>query len=177
MPDFPVLRNVDPLVISPASPQSIGEMLNAMGLGLTTSTWPTANKAYFIPFSVFAPITIVKMFVINGGTASGNIDVGIYDRGGSRLVSSGSTAQSGTSAVQEFNITDTLLLPGLYYLACAMDNTTGTLDLWNPATALARVMGVVEQTSAFALPSSATFASLSGTLKFPFIGATQRPVV
>jgi hypothetical protein len=57
------------------------------------------------------------MLVLNGATASGNMDVGIYDYAGTRLVSSGSTAQSGTSAFQDFDITDTLLGPGIFYLA------------------------------------------------------------
>lgn len=177
MPDFPLIRNVDSVVISCASPQSIGNALNAMGLGTSGAAWATANKALFVPFSVYSPITIVKMFVVNGATASGNIDVGIYDRGGARLVSAGSTAQSGTSAIQEFNITDTALSPGLYYLACALDNATGTLEVWTPALAIGRSLGICEQTSAFALPATATFAAASSTFRVPFIGATQRTVV
>lgn len=177
MPDFPAVANTDPLVLSPACPQSIGELLNSVGAGLGTLAWPSANKAYYIPISVFSKITVVKMLVINGGTVSGNIDVGIYDAGGARLVSSGSTAQTGTNVIQEFNITDITLSPGLYYLACAMDNTTGILEVWNPNAAIMRSAGVCEQASAFALPSTATFAALSGTLRLPFIGATLRSVV
>lgn len=177
MPDFPIIKNIDPIVISPAIPQSLGAILNAMGLGAGAVAWATANKAFYMPFSVDAPVTIVKMLVINGATVSGNIDVGIYDRGGARLVSSGSTAQSGVSAVQEFNITDTVLNPGLYYLACAMDNTTGTLEMWTPSASLSRSFGLAEQASAFALPATATFAALSGTLRFPCVGATQRSVI
>ena len=177
MPDFPIIRNIDPVVISAATPQSIGEALNSIGSGLSAAAWPTANKAYYIPVSIYSPVTIVKMFVVNGATASGNIDVGIYDAGGARLVSIGTTAQSGTSAIQEFNITDTTLSPGLYYLACAMDNTTGTVEVWNPSIAIARSLGIVEQTTAFALPATATFAALSGTFRVPFIGATRRAVV
>lgn len=177
MPDFPILRNVDPIVISTASPQSLGEAWNSMGLTTASLAWSTANKAIYVPVSIHAPVTIVKMFVLNGATASGNIDVGIYDRGGARLVSSGSTAQSGTSAIQEFNITDTLLQAGLYYLACAMDNNTGTLEMWTMSLAISKSLGIAEQTSAFALPATATFATVSATLRTPIIGATQRTVV
>jgi hypothetical protein len=177
MPDFPVIANVDPVVISAATPQSIGEMMNAIGQSLTAAAWSSANRAYYIPVSIFSTITVVKMMVINGGTVSGNIDVGIYDAGGARLVSSGSTAQSGTSAIQEFNITDTVLNPGLYYLACAMDNTTGTVEVWNPSAAILHAFGICEQASAFALPSSATFGAITGTTRIPFIGATLRTVV
>lgn len=177
MPDFPILRNVDPFVISTASPQSLGLAWNSMGLSLGPLAWSTSNKAVYVPVSISSPVTIVKMFVLNGATASGNIDVGIYDRGGARLVSSGSTAQSGTSVVQEFDVTDTLLKAGLYYLACAMDNTTGTLEMWTMSLAISKSLGIAEQTSAFALPSTATFATVSATLRTPFIGATQRAVI
>lgn len=177
MPDFPVIKHTDPIIISSATPQSIGEVMNSMGLAIGALAWSTANKAIYIPVSISAPVTIVKMFVINGGTASGNIDVGIYDRGGARLVSSGSTAQSGTSVIQEFNITDITLNPGLYYLACAMDNNTGTLEMWTNSLAISKSLGIAEQASAFALPSTATMATVSASLRTPFIGATQRTVI
>lgn len=177
MSSFPGIVNVDQIVISPACPQSIGEAISSVSQSLTAAAWSAANRAYYVPFSVFSPLTVVKMFVVNGGTASGNIDVGIYDAGGARLVSSGSTAQAGTSAVQEFNVTDTILNPGLYYLACAMDNTTGTVEVWNPSAGIMRAFGVCEQASAFALPATATFGAITTTLRVPFIGATTRSVV
>lgn len=176
MPDFPILFNIDRIIISTASPHSIGVDLNTIGSTSTAAAWPTANKAIFVPFSVHGPVTVVKMFLENGGTVSGNVDVGIYDRGGARLVSSGSTAQSGASAIQEFNITDTLLNPGLYYLACALDITTGQIARWSPSAAIGRGLGVAEQTSAFALPSSATLAALSSGY-IPLICATLRATV
>jgi hypothetical protein len=176
MPDFPVLRNIDPIVLSPAAPQSLGYALNAMGLGAASVTWPTANKALTVPFSVFSPITIVKMFVINGAAVSGNIDVGIYSKASQKLVSSGSTAQAGTSAIQEFNITDTLLMPGMYFFAVALDNTTGTLEMWNPNAAIGKSLGVFEQSSAFPLPSTLTLVTNTAA-RIPCVFATQRTVV
>lgn len=177
MPDFPIITNVDPVVISSATPQSLGEAMCSIGQATSGAAWPAANRAYYIPVSIFSVVTIVKMFVINGGTASGNIDVGIYDSGGARLVSSGTTAQTGTAVVQEFNITDTILRPGLYYLACAMDNNTGTLEIWNPAAGIIRAFGICEQSSAFVLPATATIGAITSTTRIPFIGATQRTVV
>ena len=177
MADFPTIANVDQLVICPGSPQSVGGWLNGtQNVTSINTAWQTANKAAFIPFSVYAPITIVKMFVVNGATVSGNIDVGIYDAFGARLVSKGSTAQSGTSTIQTFDITDTLLQPGLYYMAIAMDNTTGTLLQWTPTTNHASTMGLFEQATAFPLPSSFTAATYSMN-RFPQLCLTQRTVV
>jgi hypothetical protein len=175
MPDFPIIQNVNPLILSPAIPQSVGNALAGIGLA-TGNQVLAANKALYVPVSVQSPITIVKMFVINGTAVSGNIDVGIYDQGGVRLVSIGSTAQSGTSAVQEFDITDTTLNPGLYYLAVALDNGTGAVHSWAPSIPVCRAIGIFEQATAFPLPATATFAT-STVNKVPFIGATQRSVV
>lgn len=177
MPDWPIIRNIDPIVFSPITPESLGASLNAMGLSMGPVGWPTANKAFYIPISVGGIVTIRKMFIVNGATLSGNVDVGIYDRGGVRLVSIGSTAQAGISVVQEFDITDTILKPGLYYLACAIDNATATIEHVGPALNVAMGLGIAEQTSAFPLPATATFGALTGTTRVPFIGATQRTVV
>lgn len=161
MPDFPVLLNTDRFIISPASPFCIGEALNALGLGISTAVWPTANKALYVPFSVQSPITVTQFFWENGGTLSGNVDVGIYDLGGKRLVSSGSVAQSGTSVIQSVDTTDLLLQAGAYYLAMAMDNGTGQIGRWSPSAAYGRALGLAEQATAFPLPATATFAALT----------------
>ena len=176
MSDWPIIRNVNPVVISPASPDVLGEALNGMGYTLSASAWPTANKAIFIPFPVYYPTTIVKMFVENGGTVSGNIDVGVYDRGGAKNVAKGSTAQSGSNAIQEFDITDTLLMPGMHYLTVAMDNTTGQLQRWSPSSPILRAMGCKEATSSFALPTSVTLAALSSSY-IPYVAVTSKTVI
>lgn len=145
-----------------------------LGAASVSVAWPTANKAIYMPVLLAEPLLVTQMWVENGATASGNIDVGIYDEAGTRIVSSGSTAQSGTSAMQVFNVTDTLLGPGVFYIAVALDNTTGTVHVWGSATTiLGRATGALQQTSAFALPAVATFATLTtyGTWLAGFTGA------
>ena len=164
----------DPLVVlSPHSPA--GSMCGMAPSAPASATYPTANLAIFYPVRVTRSFTAAQLFVLNGATASGNIDVGIYDSSGTRLVSSGSTAQSGTSAVQAFNIADTLLAAGWYYLAVAMDNTTGTLlrSTVNHFTAAASV-GVGQQSSAFPLPATATIVRAASGTHFICVGATSR---
>ena len=178
MPDWPISKNTDAIILSTSDQQSLGRVLGAMGFSFGASAvWPSANKAYFVPISVQGPITIRKMFVLNGDVVSGNIDVGIYDRGGARVVSIGSTAQAGTDVIQEFDIADTLLNAGLYYLACAMDNATGKIQNLGITLIAGMSMGVAEMASAFPLPTTATFAPLSGTARIPFVAATLRTVV
>lgn len=122
-----------------------------------------ANDAVFIPFLMPQNGTIKRICVYNGSTATGNIDVGLYDTAGVRLVSSGSTARAGSLAVQVFDISDTLLSPGHYYMAVAVDSIFQSFKVF--AEALVRapglVLGMKTQSSAFPLPSNATFADPS----------------
>ena len=166
-----------PRVITPWSLESIGAKLYGMGAGNMTgvgsTAYPSANLAIYIPFTIAKPIVVVKLFSYNGATVSGNIDMGIYTADGTRLVSIGSTAQATTSNVQEFDISDTLLNAGLYYLAVAKNDTTGTLFAVASGSAVAALatMGIAQQASAFPLPATATFATASQDYT-PLIGLT-----
>jgi hypothetical protein len=145
----------------------------------TSTAWPTANKAIFSPFYLSAPITVAQLFVTNGTVVSGNIDVGLYAVDGTRLASAGTTAQAGTSTLQVFNITDIRIGPGVYYLAVALDNTTGTVEGITAATigtAMLRAIGYAEQTTAFVLPATATLATLTANLA-PICGLTTNAIL
>lgn len=137
------------------------------GLGSVTpasTAWPSANHAFYIPFRLAVPVIVYKMIFGSGVTAgSNNADVGIYDKSGNRLVSSGATAK-GNSVETVCDVTDTFLGPGLYYLAMAADGTgnyamvtpTGTSPVPLQKT---RLWGVLQQASAYTLPATATFAA------------------
>ena len=138
-----------------------------------SGNYPAANRAFYIPFRLDAADTFVKLFVANGATASGNIDVGVYSESGTRLLSTGSTAQSGTNTLQLFDITDTAFGPGYFYMAIAMDNTTGTVMQSQPGGAARAnsiaTWGVKQEASAFPLPATATFAN-GNALFMPLFG-------
>lgn len=173
MSDWPEI-NAPTLVVSPWTREN-GATASTVS-ALSSAAWPSANLAMYMPFALARPTLIVKLFCVNGATASGNVDMAIYDWAGTRLVSIGSTAQSGTNAVQEFNITDTWLGPGKFYLAVAMDGTTGTLFRGQSTLQGNREAGWLQQASAFALPANATFAANTTNYQ-PAIGATTRSVV
>ena len=142
-------------------PGTIGEMMAVAKVNLASvGAYPTANRALFYPVTVQRPVIAQQMGVIVG-TQSGNIDVGIYDENGVRLVSSGSTVV-GAAGVQTFDITDTPLAPGVYYLAMAVSNTTAT---FNRSAGLIvgalRGAGVRQMDTALPLPSTATFATIA----------------
>ncbi len=177
MSDFPIAV-LEPLVtIHPFSLESVG-ISNVSGgnitlTGATSATFPVANKALFIPFTLSKSIVAVKLFSVNGATVSGNIDVGVYDHTGTRLVSAGSTLQAGTNDLQLFDIADTQIGPGLFYLAVAMDDVLGTL-FFSPGVAPRTEMA--EMAAAFALPATATLVSVT-TGSIPLIGLTTRAVI
>ena len=182
MSDFPVTAILKPRVtIFTGSIESLGLEITAsgtslVGAGFASATYPTANLALFIPFVVTEPIVAVQLWCINGAAVSGNVDMGIYDVAGTKLVSIGSTAQSGTSVMQAFNITDTQLGTGRYFLAIALDNTTGTLTRATTPAVYLSAFGMAEMGTAFALPATATFAAVTNAY-IPLIGLSTNTVL
>lgn len=137
--------------------------LGSVGFTFQSAAFPAANAAIYVPFRINKPIVVASIEVLNGATVSGNVDVGIYNESGTRLVSSGSTAQSGTSVIQVFNITDTLLGPGLFYMALACSNTTSTFMRNAAPVYVSRPIGMAQQATAFPLPDPATMALMTVT--------------
>lgn len=145
------------------------------GAGPASNVFPASNKAYFLPISITQPIVITAFFCINGATASGNLDIGLFDRVGTRIISTGSTAQSGTSQVQSISVANTSVGPGLFYLALAADNGTGTFfALTNASVRFTSIIGEYNQSTAFPLPATATFAT-STSFYVPIIGFAVAP--
>lgn len=161
-------------------PESLNNLAFGTGSSLMINTpgsavWPSANVALFWPVRLAVPVTVTVLWWANGATASGNVDCGIYDAEGNRLLSTGSTAQTGTTAIQSVNVTDTVIPPGLIYLALAMDNVTGTINrvVMGNATAC-QLAGMHQQATAFALPATATFAAMAQNY-VPMAGALLSP--
>jgi hypothetical protein len=85
------------------------------------------NQDYYYPFELDVCATAFKMFIMNGITINGNIDLGIYDAEWNKVVTLGATAQAGATAIQEGNITDTDLLPGQYWMGFSGSSATGSI--------------------------------------------------
>lgn len=168
-----------PLFMSTVSPECLGTQIAARAMGAPASAaWGNANDAIFLPFTLQGPITVVKLWCVNGATVAGNLDMGIYDSSGTRLVSIGSTAQAGTSAVQEFDIADTVLAAGRYYIALSHSDGTSTVALFTAPAAGGywKSLGVAFQATAHPLPSTATLA-VQNSSQIPLIGWSARTLV
>ena len=166
------------LVISSASPNSVGTFCGNNGFG--SAAWPANNRAIYIPFRLAVPAIAQKIFVSNGAAATGNADVGIYDSAGTRLVSVGSTARAGTDAINTFDIADTLLGPGQFYMAIVLSTTSGSVYRNNaPGAGLTacKVAGMAQEAlGATTLPATATFATCASAY-FPLMAVAFRVTV
>lgn len=146
-----------------------GELAAAINSAvINTSAWPVANMAVYVPLLVTAPTPIAQVgWQIN--TPTGNIDAGLYNAAGARLVSLGGIAQAGANnAIQAAALSQTLA-PGNYYAAMSCDNTTGKVTYVSMGVVPLRACGVMIQTSAYPLPATATFAAPAGTVGLPYM--------
>ena len=162
----------------------MGDQFGAYGYSTPTSTaWVGANRAYYIPFYMPQTSTVYRLWTLNGATAGGtnSRDIGIYSADTSRLpatklVASGATASSGTNALQFYDITDTVLAQGLYFIGVAQNGTTDTMFANTPASALSLDKIVFMQETAYTLPASATPALMTA-LYLPVCGLALRASV
>jgi hypothetical protein len=174
--DFPLTEGIldHPGIIGSYTDGSLGDvfLLNSVG----ASAWPAADRAIFVPFCLSEPQLVKKMLWFNGPTVSGNTDAGIFDMAGNRIISTGSVAQAGTSATQIADVTDTLLRPGLFMLAMAADNATGTYRSQSGTNAQTfGAFGLQQAATSFPLPSSVTYANVA-TGYMPIVAAMLQTV-
>jgi len=157
--------------ICPTSAESTGAQAICDG-NILSSIWAVANTAVYIPFVVYQSFMVVKLSVWNGTVVAGNFDLGVYDDQKNRLVSSGSTAQAGTSVIQTVDVTDVLLLPGQYYMACVANGISGRYFKYTSVASVQGSWGVLSQTSAFPLPTTANW--VRNTMEAPIMMVHQR---
>ena len=166
------------LFITPFSLESVGAARIGTSSASGSAAWPSANLAMYVPFVIpdRTSFAAVRAFVFNGATASGNFDVGVYNESFSLLFSTGSTAQSGTQAPQAVTVATTLA-PGRYYLGLAFDNNIATVHgTASHVAGTLTALGVLQQASAFPLPSTATPATCTQTF-LPGFGISRRTLV
>lgn len=144
---------------------------------ITSGAFPTANKVLYIPLRIPKPMIIQQLYTSNGATASGNVDIGVYSADGTKLVSSGSVAQSGINQKQLFNVTDTLIGRGVFYMGLTLSNTTGTFFRNAGSLALLQALGLLTETpGGFGLPANATFGAYIDAY-YPICGILAQSVM
>lgn len=173
MGDWPAIRPADVKAAGVISVATLKTPLFGSAAAASTA-WPAANLAIFVPLLLPIPVIITKLAIGAGATAAGNFDVGIFDSAGHKLVSSGATAK-GADTEQVIDVTDTQIGPGIYYFGMSADGTNNyamfSLSVSIPRT---RIMGAMEQTTAYTLPATATFAAAASFTFLPAIAAYFR---
>ena len=136
------------------------------------AAWPVANLALFMPITINEAVTIKRMFIIVYGS-SGSADVGIYDEDGNRRVSQGGAPVPSTEQVKVYDIADTLLAAGRYYLAVACNSMVPQFMRWVAfVTGANEFFGVREVAAAYPLPAVVVFADNPTRGYIPAVAAT-----
>lgn len=100
-------------------------MVGVAGALSASGAWPSANKAFGLPFRISSSMTVNKLGWFNGsGTMTDSCDVGIYTPTFVKVISSGGTARSGLSAWQWVDVSDTVVAAGIYFLVTSNNGTT-----------------------------------------------------
>lgn len=156
--------------ITPWSIESLGMALLFHQAMPSSSTVGTANVCYYVPFRVEERTTVTKLWWANGATVSGNIDMGVFDiETGAKLFSTGATAQAGTNAIQQVDITDATLERGTYLMGISFSSSTATIFALNLADEISQSnLMVIGELAAHPLPATATPAA--GNLFIPLCG-------
>lgn len=131
---------------------------------------------HLYPFRIATPFPVTRFWWVNGGTVNGNVDMGIYTEDGQTLlVSTGSTAQSGTNVIQTVTVSYTLP-PGRYYMAFATSSATATFARQSNSVASTRAAGFRQHTTTAGanvpLPTTLTFAAHNSAVN-PYVGCTR----
>lgn len=149
------------------------------GLTLASITWPAANRAIYVPMWIPWPYPVARVFWIVGtANTSTNMDFGIYNADGTRIYSTGSTAEGTVSTVQYTTPTQFVLAPGRYYFALTASTLTASCGGQGSTSSLAliaeRQSGLLQQATALPLPATMTGASMANSC-MPLCGVTRTP--
>lgn len=148
--------------------------ITTVDLSITLSY--TANLLVFVPLILREPFRLSQFFWFNGTVVTGNVDVGVYSGDGTqKLVSTGSTAASGTSAIQVVDVTDYVLPANTrLWLAIGADGATRFVAMGPNATLELAFIGVKQQTAGWSsgLPSTITLSAPTLSV-LPFFGFTK----
>lgn len=172
---IPLTPNV--IVTYGLNAEPLGGVASGAATGALTSGTMSTTTVYAVPFQVWDAWTVKRLALVNGATVNGNWDIGIYAfDGATKIVSTGSTAQSGTTAYQGVNVTATVLGPGFYWLAYGTDSATQTIHRWVPGSNWSPIGGMMMHTVASGtgcpLPASLTLVTTT-TANVPFLQAAN----
>lgn len=162
------------LTIGQFADTAYGLVVFSAGPTFLAFNWGTANLARYRPLTLPQRFTVAR-FMTPNGNATGNVDMGLYDFAGNRLISTGSTARVGTNAMQYINVTNQSFPPGLYYLAMVCSSTTSqVMRTGMDETPHMQMSGALQEAlGSTVLPATMTPAGPTPATDLPVWGFTQ----
>jgi len=145
-------------------PYALSYLGNGVDSGYNGSVG-VSNTAWAVAVTVTQSVIITGM-ALKVVTASGNIDVGVYDRNGVRITSSGSIACPTGKTIINFNNAAVLTTPGVYYLVVSADNATAAFS----TSGADSIVGVNSFPNSFPLPVALQLPGIVGSLAFSLAG-------
>lgn len=142
-------------------------------IGFSGGGWAANNRAVYVPVSLPRRFTVAQFFSPNAtNSTTGNVDYGLYDAFGARLVSTGTTSRAGNTnnTMQYVAITPRSFPPGKYYLAVVFSSTSAQVFAAVAANLnYLRAAGVLqEDLGSTVLPVTMTPASYASTTAWCF---------
>lgn len=167
-------------IISTFGQQMGGIMLAATATPAPNSTSnPFTQFGFAVPLYLRHPYIVDKVWWYNGSAANGNVEFAIYDGDMSQIVTTGSIAVSGASALQASDITDLTLDAGAYYLAINYDGATATYFMSNTVSDRVGQFALVSYylANTTPLPADLTGQFSGSTRQYPSFGISCRALV
>lgn len=150
------------------------QISNVSGFALGSAANPTAQRVFYVPFTLRTGVTVYRFFWANGTTASTDtVQVGVYDDQYNSVVLGTGTTATGASVPQFDNVTDFSLPRGRYFMALVCSGTTTHFLRSANAAAVARMTGVVQQAGQATLPATMVPAQLASAY-VPLFGLALR---
>lgn len=174
----PAAGHPDPFCINTTSQCAAGADIGVIGYNGSSGAWPVANtKGLFVPFTIIEPHTYTQMNWLNGATAAGSLEAGIYDSTGAMLRITAQTAQGTINTVQVAALSSTLTIgPGTYWLALATTLATSTFFKITGSTQSWRSRSCYQATiTAGILPANVTYTAYTAAY-VPLVGVSERAV-
>jgi hypothetical protein len=117
-----------------------------------------SGLAVYIPFYLPWPYEVKRVCWVNGSTiTSTSVDMGVYTWEGKGIFTVGGVTMTPATDVQFATpATPFMLSPGMYYFGWSCNNTTGRGFAMTGTAVQGRQAGLLEETSAYPLPTDMT---------------------
>lgn len=119
------INRLMPLIVHPFHPLTTNEASFAASLTSSLSTTLSSSNIVLYSVVVTEPYRVLRFWWQNGSTLNGNVEVAVFTENGTRIATTGSTAQSGANVMQQVSA-DFTLGAGRYWIGMASNSSTAT---------------------------------------------------